>query len=609
MVIEGIGHQALQIVSSESKTFIWLLLGSIGLSFLLYGNTLGGDFVYDDQLFSKRVDLGQPDSLIKVWTEPFLPQHRDAGLYRPLTVFTFALNFLLFGESPLGFHLVNVFLNGVNVFLVFLLVDKLFNNLFLALVSAAFFGFLPIHTEAVAFIKSRDELLAAFFALLAWLVFLEATRHAKISYLKIFGSSMFFLLAVLAKELIIIAPAAFIAIYWLKNKTGLRRAVKLSLAYLPAASFYLWLRYRVLGQYGFGRDDSYFIINPVGYVDWLTRFWTAFKIAFVYIGKTFVPINLSATYHYNQLTLVENPLTSGAALAGMAFLAILIWFLIWRRTRLTPLAAGAAFFLISYSVISKFVFKAGDILAERWLYFPSIGLSLIGGYGLTKVWGHKKRLTAAVMLAAAAAFGYVIISRNRVWLSNQALYQNMIETAPNSIQGHMNLADLYLENNDLESARRQAETAFNIYKEHPPLLNLIGVIAFKDGNYDLAERAFLKAIEIRPKLPLSFSNIAKVYYKTGDYGKAEEALRNVVNLYPKPEDVILYALTLSKLKRYAESTEVIKKYFSRDLANSQVRLVLAINSFKVGNLDEARKYFDWNQSKSEAEKIEILKDF
>ncbi len=587
----------------------WYLIGSIGLSFLLYGNTIGGDFVYDDQFYSKRQDLRQARALVSVWDEPLLPQHREAGLYRPLMVFSLALNFILFGPSTVSFHILNIIINGLNVFLVFLLTWRLFKRKNLAIFASLIFAFWPIHTEAVAFIKSRDELLAMFFIVLAWLFFIKGTENPAIKWRKIFISSLFFITGVLSKELSIISPLAFLGVFWLQSAAFPSRIARLALAYLPASLIYLAVRYQVLGKSAFGSDDAYFVINPLGYVDYWTRFWTAFKIAFIYIGKTIVPINLSATYNYNHLSLVSNPFGSIMVWLGILFLSGLIFLAIYRKTRSSPLGVGAVTFLVTYAAISKFIFKAGDILGERWIYLPSLGLAIILGYGLT--WVHKKNkwLAGIATLFLLIYYGSVIISRNRVWQSNEKLYSSMIKTAPNSIQGHLNMADIYLDRDQIEEARNETELAFAIYKDHAPLMNLIGTIAYKDGNYDLSETAFLKAIELRPKLPISYSNVAKVYYKTGHYEEAETALRNVVYLYPKAEDVILYALSLAKLQRYQESIDIINRYLSHELNNSQVRFVLAVNYYKLNRLAEARKYFDWITTKSEAEKILILRDF
>ena len=597
-----------------NRRFLFLVfLGALALSFLLYGNSLKGDFVYDDHFFADRQELRSPDSLFKIWTEPYLPQHVASGLYRPFAVFSFALNFIIFGSSTASFHFINILLNGAVIFLVFLLVLKLFQNKRLALFSASFFAFMPLHTEAVDFIKSRDEILAAFFALLSWLIFISAVETGqKIKLKKIWLSAVLFLFAVMSKELIIVLPVLFLMAYLIRQKPSWRELFKIGVVFLATSIFYMLLRFQVLGDYAFGKDDAFFAINPIGFVDFWTRFWTAFKIAFIYIGKAFVPLNLSATYHYNQLTMVANPLASWSALGGMVLLGILIFMAASRRFRTTPAALGALAFLIPYLVISKFIFKSGDLLAERWLYFPSVGLSVIGGFVFHWIWSKKKTAGLIIFGAVLLMYSIILIPRNRIWSSEETLFKSMIKTAPQSVQGYANLANFFMKNNRLDEAREAAEKGFKIYPDYSPLLNVIGAIAFKDNNYDLAKTAFSRAIELSPKIPLAYGNLGRLYYGSGEYDKAADVLERAIGLYavkPKPTDIFLYALSLTQNKRYGDSIIAVKKYFSDEMDKAQFKFIMALNYFKMGNLAEAKKYFDWNPEKTEAEKIKMLHNF
>lgn len=587
-------------------------MGAIALSFLLYGNSLKGEFVYDDHFFADRPELRNSSSLLRVWTEPFLPQNIFSGLFRPAAVFSFALNFILFGESSVSFHLVNVILNGIVIFLVFILVLKIFDNSKLAVITALFFAFLPIHTESVAFIKSRDEILAALFTLWSWLLFISATENGKVlNWKKMAISAPLFLLAVFSKELIIVVPALFLAVFWVKKAPKFLFVLKAASSFLIIGIFYLWLRFQVLGAYAFGQDKSYFAINPLGYADFWTRIWTAFKIAFIYIGKTFAPINLSATYHFNHLTLVNNPFFSWQSIAGAVLLAALIAAAVHKKTRAMPLGIGAASFLVPYAVISKIFFKSGDILAERWMYFPSIGLSIIAAYLILLIYRWKKITAVIIFGVVLAVYSAIIIPRNKIWLSDENLFRSMIKTAPNSVQGHTNLANWYMRSGKTAEAKNEAEIGFAIDNEYPPLLNTIGGIAFKDENYGLAETAFLKAIELAPLIPLGYINAGRLYYLTGQYEKSKEMFDSALGAYarPKAEDVLIYAFTLAKLKQYQASIDMVNKYFAGHLDNSQIKLVLAVDYFKMGNISEARKYFDWTANKTEAEKIQFLQKF
>jgi len=206
------------------KHLFLVFLGSLAISFLLYGNGIKGNFVYDDQFFAGRSELRSAGHLANLWLEPYEPSRSYNGVYRPLAIFSFSLNFVLLGSSPVSFHTINIILNAVSVFLLFILVLKLFDNINLALFSALFYGFLPIHTEAVAFIKSRDELLATIFILLAWLLFIKSTEKS-INWKGIFGSSVLFLLSLLSKEIIRYCYCS-VAIFFCHKDTKAQRFTK-----------------------------------------------------------------------------------------------------------------------------------------------------------------------------------------------------------------------------------------------------------------------------------------------------------------------------------------------------------------------------------------------
>jgi len=106
--------------------------------------------------------------------------------------------------------------------------------------------------------------------------------------------------------------------------------------------------------------------------------------------------------------------------------------------------------------------------------------------------------------------------------------------------------------------------------------------------------------------------LGRLYYGSGEYDKAADVLERAIGLYavkPKPTDIFLYALSLTQNKRYGDSIIAVKKYFSDEMDKAQFKFIMALNYFKMGNLAEAKKYFDWNPEKTEAEKIKMLHNF
>ena len=308
---------------------------------------------------------------------------------------------------------------------------------------------------------------------------------------------------------------------------------------------------------------------------------------------------------------MTNLFDSWQAVSGLAMMLLLVFLSFFNRTRVTAIGLGAISFLVPYIVISKIIFKGGDILAERWMYFPSVGLSIIGGYLVYLLFIRARWLGLAILAVVIGIYTPVLVDRNKVWLSEESLRQSMIETAPGSIQGYSGLAYFYKENNLINKAKQAAEKAYGIYDKHPPLLNTVGDLAVLEGEYALAESYYFQAIEAAPFMTLSYQNLAKLYFLLGRYEESLALLKHLTTQWsqPRADNFIDLALVLSKLGRYEESFDTINHTFGGDFSRPRVRLVLAINYFKTGNMEEARKYFDWDNTLNEAEKTRILREF
>src|SRR3989344_9556414 len=130
----------------KTKKFLAVLAISVILSLAIFGNGLGGDFVFDDVAVVKnRSDLKDYSYFLNLFTSPYHQNMPKTGLYRPLTMAGYALNHFIFGSSPVSFHIVNIILHALNSFLVFLLVKYLLKSGRIAFLSFILFLFHPIH--------------------------------------------------------------------------------------------------------------------------------------------------------------------------------------------------------------------------------------------------------------------------------------------------------------------------------------------------------------------------------------------------------------------------------------------------------------------------------
>src|SRR3990167_6251188 len=117
----------------KRREFLIVFVSAILLSFLVFGNGISGEFVFDDvTVVQNRGDLREPSNFFNLFISPYHQNSPKSGLYRPFTMASYSLNHNIFGSSPISFHVVNILIHALNSFLVFCLVNYLFKNRFLS---------------------------------------------------------------------------------------------------------------------------------------------------------------------------------------------------------------------------------------------------------------------------------------------------------------------------------------------------------------------------------------------------------------------------------------------------------------------------------------------
>jgi tetratricopeptide (TPR) repeat protein len=174
------------------RPFVIHLILIVGV-FLLFGNALKNKYNFDDELVTVNHKLTSKgfSAIGDIFKSYYYED--DMGYkyeYRPVTTASFAIEHQLFGESPFISHLINVLLYALSVLLVYLIVLSISSrNVLFSAVTAIVFLCFPLHTEAVASIKNRDEILSLFFALLSTyflLKFIQKKQHYMLVFIAIF---------------------------------------------------------------------------------------------------------------------------------------------------------------------------------------------------------------------------------------------------------------------------------------------------------------------------------------------------------------------------------------------------------------------------------------
>ncbi len=493
------------------------------LIFLAYGQTLLGDFVFDDRnIVDRQPILSDLTQLYKT----LALNYWDSGLYRPVAMASYAFNYIIFGQSPWSFHLVNLILYALSVWLIALILEKLFDDKLLSYLAALIFLALPIHTEAVANIVGRTEILALFFSLL---VFWELIRE-EIVWWRV---GIWFALALGSKETAVAAAPIALLIIYLKEKSLFTRETLLkylrpTLSLLAGGVLYFSARWLVLGKAHFLKAVTTIVENPLMFVSAKERIATALKILTMYLQKIFWPFNLCSNYSYNQIPAVKN-FFSAEVLIGAAFLFLLTVGIFIFRKRSPALFLASAIFLFSFLPVSNLFFPIGTIAGERLMYFPSVGICLFLAWLILKICRLAPpkffEYTFWIMALAPIIF-YGILSYQRAWnwLTEKKLFTNAAQCAPQSVLSRTNLGAVYYLDGDIARAKEEWLLANKIYDGYPKAINDMGLIYWKEGNKNEARKYFLRALDSVFPYYGAYENLALMAMEEKNWQEAKDWL-------------------------------------------------------------------------------------
>lgn len=555
------------------------------LSFALFGNGIGGDFVFDDTIVivGNPFISGQLGGFGEIFTTPYFAYQPRPGLYRPLTIASHSINAFLFGHSPVSFHIVNILLHALTSFLAFVLLYRLSASKTAAFAGFLFFMFLPIHTEAVTSIVGRAEILSLLFVVGALLSVLKQ-RY-------VFASTLF-LLGLLSKE----TAVAFLPIFlffdfYRNNNNNIKRTFKNSLYLVPAVIFYVVLRYIALGEH-FLKNDATAVYNPIKFAPFFSGLWTSFKVFYLYLAKTFFPLHLSSDYSFGQILPVKIPLVSLEAMLGIAIFCLIAP--LFFKTKDILMRSGIIIFLSSYFVISNWVFKTGTIMAERLMYMPSLGLAFMIGAVFMRLVPKIKNIRVLYGCASIILvfYGFLILDRNRDWLSDVNLYESAYSAAPGSIVNQTNKAYLEFKAGKYTEAEDMLNKVLDVVPEHVPALNLAGQNYKKLGQLQKSEELWKKAIELRTDYLRAYLSLGVLYYENGYFESAENVLTDAIDIYPRWSEVLFLALTKVGLEKPEEAIELIRKHFGGDPSQRELKFALGWAYFNKGNKESAYRYFE-----------------
>ncbi len=477
----------------------WQILALVALVLLAYANSLDGTLQLDDQVAVAEPTIISPGFGWKVFylTQP-----------RPLTFLTFHWNYLAAGAVPVSWHAVSILLHATNTVLL-LLVARRHLSSGTAFLAAALYGLHPLQCEAVAYIYQRSTLLATFFALLSFLLFLKE------QYAWSVGA---FALSLLSKEETIALPI-FLLLYDVIYRRRRPRvgyyAAMLGVAGLAASrSFYAWNRSPGAPTIGYRTEGvpalSFALSEP--------------RVVWWYLQLFLYPVGQNVDHDVALARGLFSPASTLPALLGLAALVGVLLWLAWRGSQ--PAFWGLGFFVLLAPTSS--VVPVRDLMFEHRVYFPLMGLVIAAAALLARM--PRRALIPAAGVILTALF-VATIDRNRVWHDEKSLWMDALEKSPNLAKPYA-VVGKALMREDPQRASQYLQQAVALDPHDPSIHTGLGQLLMSRHDVRGALQHFDQAIAEGGETPVRLTNRGMAHQALGLWDQAFDDYRRALELDP-----------------------------------------------------------------------------
>lgn len=619
---------------TSGKYLQWAAMSIFLLTFILYGNTLGHDYTQDDaiviydNMYTSQGIKGIPGLLTKDTFHGFFKTEGKSklvsgGRYRPATPIMFAIEYQIFGKNPFWGHLFNILwyiLLGITIYL--LLIewfgkDGSMTGYWLSLTATLLFIAHPIHTEAVANIKGRDEIISLLGSAAALLLLLKSDSSDK-KYYRILAAAAFFV-ALMSKEnaitFLAVAPLAFAMLSgWSWGK-----AIQNTGYLLAAAVVFLLIRTSVLGM-DFGGTPMELMNNP--FIKWVGGQYVPFsaseKMATImytlgkYISLLIFPHPLTNDYYPRHVGIMS--FSDWQVLLSILVYGVLIYLAISQFSKNKILSFSLFYFIITLSIVSNVLFPVGTNMSERFLFMPSLAFVVLLSWLLIRYLYRKGKTNAnyfSIIGLILIAYGYKTIDRNFAWKDDFTLFTTDVKVSTNSAKA-LNAAGGALttaapkEKDEIKRKEMLNEAVIHLSKAleiHPRYKNaalLLGNAYLYLEDYEKSIASYERALQMDENFIDARQNLAVAYREAAKYAGeklnnilvAEQYLKKSLALVPDDSEALrLMGLVYGLKGNHQLSANFFLKAIENGANSANVFFNLGKAYEYLGNQNSAKLYY------------------
>lgn len=510
-----------------SEHRLWSALPIVALLLLglaTVGSGLGNGFAYDDLpiiVDNARVHAGTP-----FWTylgQSYWPGYDDL-LYRPVTVWSFSVQWAIGGGAARVFHATSVALYLATAIALFALGRRLL-PVWAAWLAAALFTVHPVHVEAVANVVGQSELHLGLATVMALIVYLRARQQETMSARTRLVLAGIALWAMLSKEQGLLVPLALvlaeatIVASAVPFALRMRRLTPLWVLMAAMVALVLALRWMALGRLSGGVPAIALVGASLG-----ERALTMLGVVPEWGRLLLWPQHLQADYSPPGLDLAT---AFGGAQALGLVMVVVLGVVIWLSRRRMPVVSfGCAFLVLMLLPVTNLVAVTGIVLAERTLYLPSVGLVLAIASGAARLerLPTPARIGAAVALLAVLSSGMVWSSqRQQVWRDNDRLFRQTILDAPDNYRAYWLWSRHLTKEGRIDQAIDALLLSTELYSKNPIVFEDLGQLQRQRGRCSRAVEPLRRALAIDSTRPTARSRLVYCLIRLGDLANARAA--------------------------------------------------------------------------------------
>jgi Tfp pilus assembly protein PilF len=549
-------------------------------SWLLYANTLGNEFVWDDRtLVVENPDLRtlDGDAVARLFSTHYWDiTGKPGGLYRPLSSLSFHLDYQLHEKNPRGYHATNVTLNALVCVLVFVFVLVLFGRPALALATSLLFASLPLHTENVAWVAGRTDLIATLFMLASLLSYMWWRRRSATAGIVL--ALVGFVAAVLAKEFALVLPPLIVLLevgpYGPRGRRFARIAL-VSLVFFGIAAAFFAVRKMVLGS-----SVQSFEPFATGVSDTAAL---SLSILAHYVYELVFPFLLNAESEFP----VPGGLANLHTIVGLAILALMVYSVYrWRRNGVVLM--GAAVFAVGIAPVLN-VFPITEVSAERFLYFPSFGFCLLMAAACRGL--RYRRAGLVVLILLVGAYSARTVVRNLDWKNEASIFGTTVAAAPENARAHLNLGNVHYRDGRHRQALAEYRRALDIDPKEARAWSGSAGAHKALGEMDEAFHSMERAIALEPNNADFRNSVGLLHVQQGDYLRAVESFSQAVGLNPSLHRARFnLGLAAFNMEDYAAAISALEVLEHRDVEFVHAYYYLSLSEMRMGNRSQAIEY-------------------